>query len=75
MGYALGRAEVINWMSRTSGPYSVSGPSLAIAQARLQNGAENVRNYVRTVRAERQHLIELIEKSGGIPMPSQATLY
>ncbi len=72
VGYALGSAEVIDWMSRTSGPYSVSGPSLAIAQARLQYGRENVRNYVRTVRAEREHLIELIKELGGIPMPSQA---
>ena len=72
VGYALGRAEVIDWMSRTSGPYSVSGPSLAIAQARLQHGGENVRNYVRTVRAERQYLIELIDELGGEAMPSQA---
>lgn len=72
VGYALGSAEVIDWMSRTSGPYSVSGPSLAIAQARLQHGGGNVRNYVRTVRAERDHLIELIKELGGIPMPSQA---
>ncbi|HCX88006.1 MAG TPA: hypothetical protein DG761_08260 [Gammaproteobacteria bacterium] len=72
VGYAVGDAEVISWMSRTSGPYSVSGPSLAIAEARVRRGDESVREYVRRVRAERKNLAALIAEFGGMPMPSQA---
>jgi len=72
VGYAVGDAEVISWMSRTSGPYSVSGPSLAIAEARIRRGDESVREFVQRVRVERESLTALIAGLGGIPMPSQA---
>ena len=72
VGFAVGDAGVISWMRRTSGPYSVSGPSLAIAEARIRQGDESIREYVQTVRAERNKLTTLISELGGKPLPSQA---
>ena len=72
VGYAVGDAEVISWMSRAGGPYSVSGPSLAIAEARVRRGDEGVREYVQKVRVERERLSAMITELGGKPMPTQA---
>ena len=72
VGYAVGDARVIAWMSRAGGPYTISGLSLSIAEERIRQGEESIRVYVQRVRAERSMLTTLISELGGRPLPSQA---
>jgi len=72
VGYAVGDARVIAWMSRAGGPYTISGLSLSIAEERIRRGEESIRVYVQRVRAERSMLTTLISELGGRPLPSQA---
>ena len=72
VGYAVGDAQVIAWMRRTGGPYTISGLSLSIAEERIRQGEESIRVYVQRVRAERSMLTTLISELGGRPLPSQA---
>jgi len=72
VGYAVGDAQVIAWMRRTGGPYTISGLSLSIAEERIRQGEESIGVYVQRVRAERSKLTTLISELGGRPLPSQA---
>jgi histidinol-phosphate aminotransferase len=72
MGYMLGPGQVINWLRAAGGPYSVAGPSLAIAAARLADDDSDVRAYVSRVRQERSELSQLLAELGANALPSQA---
>ncbi|MFG0285053.1 MAG: pyridoxal phosphate-dependent aminotransferase [Phycisphaerales bacterium JB039] len=72
VGYAVGPAEVIEAMRAAGGPYTVSAPSLAIAEDWLSAGAMRVRNHVQRVRAERAELTALLAELGAGPLPSEA---
>jgi histidinol-phosphate aminotransferase len=72
VGYALGPPEIIGWLRAAGGPYAVSGPSLALAAARLRDGDEAMRAFVAEIRRERQVLTGLLRDWGARPAPSEA---
>jgi hypothetical protein len=53
-------------------PYAVSSPSLALAEARLETGADQVEEFVARVRQERTELTALLREHGADCPPSQA---
>lgn len=71
VGYALGPAEVIEWMRTAGGPYGVARPSLALAEARLREGETEVTTYIRRVKRERGRLEDLLTRLGAGVEPSQ----
>ncbi|QYK48542.1 MAG: TIGR01548 family HAD-type hydrolase [Phycisphaeraceae bacterium] len=72
VGYAIGPAEVINWLRAVGHPYAVSGPSLAIASAWYEAGRTRVEAAARRVRLERRELIEHLRDLGAAPIESKA---
>ncbi len=72
VGYAIGPADVIGWMRVCGAPYAVAGPSLALAQARLDAGEGEMRAFVARIRAERVALAVEVAALGMRPIPSQA---
>jgi histidinol-phosphate aminotransferase len=71
LGYALGCPQVIDWLRRVGGPYPVSGPSLAAAEALLRLGGVQG-DYIPAVRKEREALGRLLVELGLAVLPSQA---
>lgn len=71
-GYALGPAEVIGWMRAAGGPYTVAGPSIHLARARLALPEDDVAAYVARIHLERMTLFGLLKELGYAPVPSQA---
>jgi histidinol-phosphate aminotransferase len=72
VGYALGPAEVIGWMRAAGNPYTVTGPSAAIAEARLAQGAPEVAAYVAAVRRQRGALGATLAQLGAASQASEA---
>lgn len=72
VGWAAGPPEVIEWMRRVGNPYSVSAPSLALAEAALTAGAATRRKTIATARASRDRLIALLRELRLDPLPSEA---
>ena len=72
IGYMAGPERVIGWLRAAGGPYSVAGPSLALAGARLAEDDGDVRSFVSRVRDERARLCDLLGKLGARALPSQA---
>ncbi|MEZ4296994.1 MAG: histidinol-phosphate transaminase [Polyangiaceae bacterium] len=72
MGYALGPPEAIGWMRAAAGPYTVAGPSMHIALARLAMPDDDVKAYIARARFEREELFRLLAELGLSPVPSQA---
>ena len=70
-GFAVGSPERIDAMRGFGGPYSLSGPSIAIALDRLHRGVERMRDFVSHVRSRRERLAALIRSVGGTAEPSQ----
>ena len=56
VGYAIARPLVAYRMREAGPPYSVAGPSLALALAALERGDASVRDHVARVREERDDL-------------------
>ena len=71
VGFAVGSKERIDALRGYGGPYSLSGPSIAIAVDRLHRGVEPMREFVDYVASRRERLAALIENVGGAPLPSQ----
>jgi histidinol-phosphate aminotransferase len=71
-GYALGPAEIIGWMRAAGGPYTVAGPSIHLARARLALPEDDVAAYVARIRFEREALFALLSELGLAAVPSQA---
>ncbi|MEM1348947.1 MAG: TIGR01548 family HAD-type hydrolase [Myxococcota bacterium] len=55
VGYAMGRSEVIGWLRAAGNPYAVSGPSAAIARARLAHDAD-VTAFVEQAKRAREQI-------------------
>jgi histidinol-phosphate aminotransferase len=72
VGYAIGRPNVVAALRAAGGPYTVAGPSLALALAQLRLGETAVRPHVARVRQERQWLGQRLAALGVTPWPSQA---
>ena len=71
VGYALGSPEVIAWLRSAGAPYPVSGPSLAIAEARVQEGERDMQAFVTRVRFERERLEATLASLGARVTNSQ----
>jgi histidinol-phosphate aminotransferase len=72
VGYAVGSERVIGWLRAAGGPYSVAGPSLAVAGTWIDEGRAHVERFVARVRREREALNDKLRSLGAEPAPSQA---
>jgi histidinol-phosphate/aromatic aminotransferase/cobyric acid decarboxylase-like protein len=72
LGYAVGSAEVIDWLRTVGGPYPTSTIGLALAEALLARGDSVTADYLARVRRERDALRAIFEASGVETWPSQA---
>lgn len=70
VGYAIGPAEIIEWLRVVGGPYPVSAFSLAIAHAACVSGADRA-PVIRDTIARREELAESMESMGIEVVPSQ----
>ncbi len=71
VGFAVGAPEQIRRLRGFGGPYALTGPSVAIALDRLENGEEEMWDFVAHVRSRRGRLAEVVRRAGGEPQPSQ----
>jgi histidinol-phosphate aminotransferase len=72
VGYAAaGRRELIDALRAAGSPFSVAGPSLAIAAAALEFGEGALRAHVARVREEREVLVDDLRALGVRAAPSQ----
>lgn len=71
-GYALGPAPIIDWLRASGNPYAVTGPSLMLAQHRLEHGHAAMRAFVERARVERAAIEALLHAAGAITTPSHA---
>src|SRR5207237_2440854 len=74
VGYALGSPYGVGVLRAAGGPYSVAAPSIALALAQLERGAEALQAHVARIRVERDQLATRLGAWGGglAPRPSQA---
>jgi histidinol-phosphate aminotransferase len=72
IGYAVGSPYVIAVLRAAGGPYTVAAPSITLALAQLERGAESLRAHVMRVREERRLLGGRLAAAGLAPRPSQA---
>jgi len=72
VGWAAGPPRLIEWLRAVGHPYAVSAPSLALAEARLEAGADGVAPFIARVRQERQELTAVLRRLGADCPPSQA---
>ncbi len=70
VGYAVGPVEIAAHLRAAAGPYPVSGPALAAAEAALEAGLDS--GHLAAVRAERAELLQLAARFGATALPSQA---
>ncbi|MGM0574591.1 MAG: TIGR01548 family HAD-type hydrolase [Myxococcota bacterium] len=71
VGYVMGEPETVGWLRAAGNPYVVSGPSLLLAERRLETAAPEVDDFVARIREERRTLHEALEALGLRPLPSQ----
>jgi len=71
VGYAVGPAPIIRLLRAVGHPYAVASASLAIAEARLCGGLDDVARYVEAVRRERGLLEALLQRRGASVSRSQ----
>ena len=67
----MGAKDRIDVLRGYGGPYALTGPSIAIAVDRLQNGVDEMRGFVEYVRSRRERLAAVLRDVGGVPEPSQ----
>ncbi len=72
VGYTIASRAVVQAMRVAGGPYTVPGPSLALAAATLRAGEAQMQSYVSRVRVERDALWRLLKQLGADALPSQA---
>ena len=72
VGYALSSPSTIANLRAAGNPYSLSAPSIALAEEVLRNWPADASGYVAAARAERSQLEELATRLGLAPTPSQA---
>jgi histidinol-phosphate aminotransferase len=71
VGYAVAPRPIADLLRAAGHPYAVSAASLAIAEARLAAGLDDVARHVAKVRAERVRLEELLRRRGAAVTRSQ----
>lgn len=71
VGYALGSERVIGWLEAAGGPYTVAGPSCAVALEAVRDEAGLART-VAQVRHERERLTAQLRGHGWRVLPSEA---
>ena len=71
IGFAVGAKRRIEPLRGYGGPYALTGPSIAIALDRLQNGVADMRGFVEYVRSRRDRLAQVLRDAGGAPEPSR----
>ncbi|MDX2473508.1 MAG: aminotransferase class I/II-fold pyridoxal phosphate-dependent enzyme [Candidatus Krumholzibacteria bacterium] len=71
VGYVAGPESLIAPLRAAGGPYAVSGPSLAVAQAALADQPA-VESFVAEVRCERGLIQDCLTTLGAVPTASQA---
>lgn len=64
VGYALGPARLIEALRTAGSPYTVPGPSIALARAALMAGDDRVSRCVARVRVERAQLAAMLRDHG-----------
>jgi histidinol-phosphate aminotransferase len=72
VGYVLSDPRTIAAMRAAGPPYSVTAPSLFLAQRHLETGADDVSAYVANVRDERDALYDALKRLGLRPVRSAA---
>jgi histidinol-phosphate aminotransferase len=72
VGYAVGPVAAIGALRVAGNPYSVSGPSLFLAEARVTDDADASEAYIAQVRADRDELTEGLRGLGLDAQRSQA---
>ena len=70
-GYVVGPAPVVEWLGRVGLPYPVAGPSVALAEARLDAADGEVTSFIAAVKRRRRALEERLAPVAEVPM-SQA---
>jgi len=70
VGYAAGPPDLIAPLRAAGGPYAVSGPSLVMATAALDQAGDLAANIGR-VRKERRAMADILTDLGLAPVPSQ----
>jgi len=71
VGYAAGPRALVDLLRAAGHPYAVSSVSLAIAEARVRGGLDDVARYVERVRGERARLEDLLRRLGASASRSQ----
>ncbi|TPV96192.1 MAG: aminotransferase class I/II-fold pyridoxal phosphate-dependent enzyme [Myxococcales bacterium FL481] len=71
VGFALGQPDRLALLRAAGGPYSVSGPALAVASRALECGAQAQHEHVVEVRRERVRLEQQAHSLGWSAEPSQ----
>jgi histidinol-phosphate aminotransferase len=64
VGFGIAAPDVVTWLRRAGGPYSVPGPSIRLAVARLREDGGRLANFVGHVRRERRALEALLGGHG-----------
>jgi HAD superfamily hydrolase (TIGR01548 family) len=71
VGWAAGPRQIIDWLRAAGQPYSVSAPSLILAEERIRTGREDMARFTTNVRKQRGPLIELLGELGAPSTPSE----
>ncbi len=72
VGCAVAAPEVAGVLRAAGSPYTVAGPSLALAAAWLERGAPDVARFVGRVRTARERIASALRRAGADPLPSEA---
>lgn len=70
VGYVLAATQVIEWLRKAGGPYSVASLSLALAEKVLES-SEQIDAYRRSVQIDRDSLTTTLRELGTQPIDSQ----
>jgi histidinol-phosphate aminotransferase len=71
VGYAVGPRRLVDLVRAAGNPYAVSSMSLALAEARLARGLDDVDALCARVRLERERLRGILARGGARPLASQ----
>jgi histidinol-phosphate aminotransferase len=71
VGFAIGPAELIEWLRRAGQPYAVSATSVFLARARLAERPD-ITPFVTQIKKERRAVRESLTELGVEALPSQA---
>lgn len=71
VGYAMAHPQMIEWMRIAGEPYAVAGTSLVLAEARIEQGQEEMKGFVEAVKHQRTELEAQLRRLGGKTSTSQ----